>query len=259
MGSIPGYFEWDDDTLMPGRRKEGGLHQNLFDADGNLRGHARFVPKEDFDNGIFDVTDQVYVPTEERRLSPEQQELAEFIGEVLAQLLENGIELAKPHVRQWWQDSVRPFVGRQREKLARLRPGQGSRAEASQPESEVPEGNPQVTSPGSDIVASSGLKMARAEAQARYLAAMAAEAFSREQLSLVRSAEIVEADNVDESELLIGQLSPEQVRGLLVRMISNPRLLCDDSLADLASALSAISVENPEVGVGAETSDRWSS
>jgi hypothetical protein len=47
MGRIRGHYEWDDDDLTPGRKKEGGLHQNLFDADGHLKGNARFVPEDD--------------------------------------------------------------------------------------------------------------------------------------------------------------------------------------------------------------------
>ena len=31
-----GIYEWDDDELTPGRKKEGGWSQNLFDPDGHL-------------------------------------------------------------------------------------------------------------------------------------------------------------------------------------------------------------------------------
>jgi hypothetical protein len=37
MGRIKGHYEWDDDDLAPGHKKEGGLHQNLFDSDGKLK------------------------------------------------------------------------------------------------------------------------------------------------------------------------------------------------------------------------------
>jgi hypothetical protein len=37
MGRIKGHYEWDDDDLTPGHKKEGGLHQNLFDSEGNPR------------------------------------------------------------------------------------------------------------------------------------------------------------------------------------------------------------------------------
>ena len=50
MGRIPGYYEWDDDDLTPGRKKEGGLHQNLFDADGILKGSAQFIPADEVDS-----------------------------------------------------------------------------------------------------------------------------------------------------------------------------------------------------------------
>lgn len=34
MVSIDGRYVYDDDDLTPGTKKEGGLHQNLFDKDG---------------------------------------------------------------------------------------------------------------------------------------------------------------------------------------------------------------------------------
>ena len=43
MGRIKGHYEWDDDNLTPGRKKEGGLHQNLY-RDGELKDSARFTP-----------------------------------------------------------------------------------------------------------------------------------------------------------------------------------------------------------------------
>lgn len=85
MNRIPGYYEWDDGDLTPGRKKEGGLHQNLFDAEGHLKGSARFIPADDV---VPDptyvteyVTERVYVPTYERRLSPEEEEFIELISE----------------------------------------------------------------------------------------------------------------------------------------------------------------------------------
>ncbi len=59
VGRIPGYYEWDDDDLTPGRKKEGGLHQNLFDADGSLKGSARFVPSDEVDRDPVYVTEYV--------------------------------------------------------------------------------------------------------------------------------------------------------------------------------------------------------
>ncbi len=46
MASIKRRYEYDDDDLTPGK-KEGGLHQNLFDSEGNLKGSASFIPDEE--------------------------------------------------------------------------------------------------------------------------------------------------------------------------------------------------------------------
>jgi hypothetical protein len=62
MGRIRGHYEWDDDNLSPGRNKGGGLHQNLFDADGKLKGSARFVPDSGSESEPLIVTETVYVP-----------------------------------------------------------------------------------------------------------------------------------------------------------------------------------------------------
>ena len=37
MARIRGHYEWDDDDLVPGQKKEGGLHQSLYDSEGNLK------------------------------------------------------------------------------------------------------------------------------------------------------------------------------------------------------------------------------
>ena len=240
MGRIPGYYEWDDDDLTPGRKKEGGLHQNLFDADGSLKGSARFVPSDEVDRDPVYVTERVYVPAEERRLTPEQQELADLISEVLLAFMAKGIERAKPHVKRWWTESVRPFVGEQRARLSQRRPRPSLKADRALLESEnLPDSSDQV--PAESAVAVSRPKMSSAEAQARYLAAMAARAFSEEQLRMVRSADIIDAQNVAEVEARIAELPPSEVRELMSRMVTDPSMLGEETLAELASVLARVS------------------
>ena len=79
MPRIHGTYEYDDDDLTPGNKKEGGLHQNLFDSEGNLKGSARFIPDdeaaEDESESVFiyhmvDVYDQ----EAERRLARQKAE-----------------------------------------------------------------------------------------------------------------------------------------------------------------------------------------
>lgn len=240
---IPGYYEWDDDDLTPGRKKEGGLHQNLFDADGCLKGSARFVPADEVDSDpayvTEYVTEHVYVRAEERRLTPEQQELADLISEVLIVFMDKGIERAKPHVKKWWTESVRPFVGKQRARLPKLRPKRPSKADRASLESDrLP-----VDSDQSSVeiaVAVPRPKMSSAEAQARYLAAMAARAFSEEQMRMVRSADILDVENIAEVESKIVELPPSEVRELMSRMVTDPSMLGEETLAELASVLARV-------------------
>lgn len=244
VGRIPGYYEWDDDDLTPGRKKEGGLHQNLFDADGSLKGSARFVPADEVDpDPVYVteyVTERVYVPAEERRLTPEQQELADLISEVLLAFMAKGIERAKPHVKKWWMESVRPFVGEQRARLSQRRPRRPLKADRALLESDhLPDSSDQV--PAESAVAASRPKMSSAEAQARYLAAMAARAFSEEQLRMVRGADIIDAQNVAEVEARIAELPPSEVRELMSRMVTDPSMLGEETLAELASVLARVS------------------
>ncbi len=243
VGRIPGYYEWDDDDLTPGRKKEGGLHQNLFDADGSLKGSARFVPAEEVDpDPVYVteyVTEHVYVPAEERRLTPEQQELADLISEVLIAFMAKGIERAKPHVKKWWTESVRPFVGEQRVRLSQLRPKRPLKADRVSLESDrLPVDSDQ--SSAEIAVAVPRPKMSSAEAQARYLAAMAARAFSEEQMRMVRSADILDVENIAEIESKIAELPPSEVRELMSRMVTDPSMLGEETLAELASVLARV-------------------
>lgn len=44
MPEIEGRLVWDDDNLRPGKKKEGGLHSNLYDEEGDLQSSATFFP-----------------------------------------------------------------------------------------------------------------------------------------------------------------------------------------------------------------------
>jgi len=98
MGRIKGHYEWDDDRLTPGQKKEGGLHQNLFDSEGNLKGSARFIPDLEGEPEPVVVTETVYVPVEQRRRSPEQVALEQAIAELIVHYLDRGIAKVQPLV-----------------------------------------------------------------------------------------------------------------------------------------------------------------
>ena len=79
--------------------------------------------------------------------------------------------------------------------------------------------------------------MSRAEAQARYLAALAARVYSDKQMRLVSSAIIVDGDGLAELERSLAELPPDQIKALIAAMVASPSLLGEDTLAELASVL----------------------
>lgn len=244
MGRIPGYYEWDDDGLTPGRKKEGGLHQNLFDADGNLKGSARFVPTDVNEPEQFVVTETVYVPVEERRRTREQEELENAISDLLTALVLVGIEKAKPHVEQWWRETLRPFVSNQ---WSRVRgPRRGVRPTELETTSTKKDSAADTSAQDILVAPSDRPKMSSAEAQARLLAAIAAQAYSDEQMRLVSSAEIVDADDLGEIHAALAQLPPEVVAGLIKKMVTNPSMFDEETLAELASVLARTASSTPD-------------
>lgn len=234
MGRIGGHYEWDDDDLTPGRKKEGGLHQNLFDSEGNLKGSARFIPDDERDREPLVVTETVYIPVEQRRRSREQEEFDEAIAALVSHLIDRGIARAKPVAEQWWRETVRPAIDSRRAKLSERRARRQAHKNGTIVAGEVVE-------PAQDVVPApqeeNRPNMSSAEAQARYLAALAARAYSDEQMRLVTNANIVDAADIAELKRSLAELPAEQVKGLLEAMATNPSLLTEETLAELASLL----------------------
>lgn len=231
MGRIRGHYEWDNDDLAPGRKREGGLHQNLYDSKGNLRGSARFVPSKGDETDPRVVTETVYVPIEQRRRTQEGEALQQAISELVSHLLDRGIARAKPFVEQWWRETARPTIDLQRAKIpkrrsSRTRTTGAAEAIVVEPSQELQEAEEERRP-----------NMSSAEAQARYLAALAAQAYSDEQMRLVTSANIVDGEGFAESMRSLADLPPDQVRNLIEAMATNPSMLGDETLAQLASVL----------------------
>lgn len=70
MARIRGHYEWEDDDLTPGQKREGGLHQNLYDRDGKLKGNARFVPDLSDEPVVVDLV--TTMATDPRMLADDQ-------------------------------------------------------------------------------------------------------------------------------------------------------------------------------------------
>lgn len=226
-----GYFEWDDASLTPGQRSEGGLHQNLYDDDGVLQGHARFIPDDDLDLDD-EVSSTSYIPTEQRWEYDDDFDLADVVAAVVAA----GVIYATPHLKRWWTQSAQPFLSTHVNKITdwwrRDKSAVDGQAKevAEVEESSVPSHD--LDEPGDRPAMSS------AEAQARLLAAMAAHTYCQEQLRLVEQACIVDAEGVAEVRQRLSGLSQKKLGAIIEQMVRDPALLQDSSLANLASLLS---------------------
>ncbi|MDK7142904.1 hypothetical protein QP405_03385 [Gleimia europaea] len=233
MGRQAGYYEWDDDSLTPGMKKEGGWSQNLFDEDGRLKANARFVPTdEDFEFSSGYVTDTMYISSGERQLREEDKELARLLALAVSNLIGIGIERAKPHVKRWWNETAWPSIKETASKISRPRP----RLKAAEVLAEAKKdtvSSDQVV----EVSDEERMEMSPAEAQARLIAAAAARAYSDQQMRLVTNANIVDANGVDDIRRQLAQLPQEQLAALIEHMMLNPAALEEESLANLASLL----------------------
>lgn len=75
-------------------------------------------------------------------------------------------------------------------------------------------------------------EMSSAEAQSRLIAALAARAYSEQQMNMVSTAKIIDADSLDHVKRSLAQLPQENLVALINHMIDNPAALEDESLAN---------------------------
>lgn len=235
MGRIRGHYEWDDDDLTPGKKREGGLHQNLFDSDGNLKGNARFVPDgEDESSETTYVTETVYIHVEERRRSELEENIQELVRVAVDRLIDRGVEWAQPRISDWWHERAKPYAAAKRDNLRNKRAGRGKTSPTEVLNTDEPSAS---ESPLSLSVRPQRPKMSEAEAKARMLAAVAARAFSEEQLRMVADADIIGGLDPAALERSLAELPAEELRVLLLAMATDPRMLTEESLANLASII----------------------
>ena len=244
MARIRGHYEWEDDDLTPGQKREGGLHQNLYDREGKLKGNARFVP--DLSDEPVVVTETVYLTIEERRRTPEDEALEEAVRKLVLLGLHYGIAVARPAVERWWAETARPALEARRTSRRERRSRRASRKHAVEAKG-VGDSSRGVENLDPDRPA-----MSRAEAQARYLAALAARAYSDEQMRLIAAAEIVDSGDAAALRSSLAELPADQVADLVTTMATDPRMLADDQLAQLASTLAHATLEGPPRDVAHE-------
>ena len=238
MARQAGYYEWDDD-LTPGKKKEGGWHQNLYDTEGRLKGNARFVPVDEDQEDPIIVTETVYVPAEER-LSKTQEIVADIISSVIVKLIEDGVQVAKPHVQRWWNETAVPFA---KAKAKNWKHRRSSRHAEKAPQGVEEIVIDDVTSSSEESSSISILQaderptMSSAEAQARLLAAVAARAYSDEQLRMVSDSQIIDTEDSDTIRSTLSQIPREHLIAVIEHMTRHPHLLEESNLVNLASLI----------------------
>ena len=249
MARQAGYYEWDDD-LTPGKKKEGGWHQNLYDTEGRLKGNARFVPVDEDQEDPIIVTETVYVPAEER-LSKTQEIVADIISSVIVKLIEDGVQVAKPHVQRWWNETAVPFA---KAKAKNWKHRRSSRHAEKAPQGVEEIVIDDVTSSSEESSSISILQaderptMSSAEAQARLLAAVAARAYSDEQLRMVSDSQIIDTEDSDTIRSTLSQIPREHLIAVIEHMTRHPHLLEESNLANLASIIGRVNqVDNVPV------------
>ena len=245
MARQAGYYEWNED-LTPGKKKEGGWHQNLYDTEGRLKGSARFVPVDDDQEDPIVVTETMYVPANER-LSKTQEMVTDIIASVIVKLIEDGAKAATPRVKRWWNETAVPFAKEKTNGWKRRHTAHHSEKKPQSVEGIVIDDVASSTEESSSAMimpTDERPVMSSAEAQARLLAAVAARTYSDEQLRMVSGSQIIDVENVATVQSALAQVPREHLVELIKYMTRNPRLLEESSLANLASLIGI--VDQPE-------------
>ena len=258
MGQQRGTYYWDDDSLSPGNRADGSWSQNLFDEDGNLRAHARFVPdpesSNDGDCSYSPYDDPPMFMSSETRWESDDEydteagddaadQLAEALIFLIGAAAIAGVTYAAPRIKKWAEGTAFPFI---KGTLSKVRLPWGKKQDGDP----APEGTDAASSTLATIghggaqathtplqIEPKRQKMSNAEAQARLMAAAAARLFAEEQTRLVSRSDIVDAADMDELRAQIAMHPREKLETLLQHLAHNPRLLEDTSLAQLAAIM----------------------
>jgi hypothetical protein len=214
MPNMNGRLEWDDDDLTPGKKREGGLHGNLYDRQGTLRGGARFIPDDGAEAEPEVVIHHVYHDVAPAAKTREQEELEQAVRELAYQLLGAALTRLKPHAKRIWNERAKPAIQSKADKVRSRRRDRRADAALAPPEGSPPE----------VVTAFEGYKadMSGAEARTRYVLALAARAFSDEQLRIVANANIVDDANFVALKQTMSELSSEQVATIIEALVANP-------------------------------------
>lgn len=236
-------YEWDDDSLTPGLRKEGGWHQNLYDSDGHLKDHARFIPTGnnndygdgDYSEDDYSITNHVH---EEKHQSSEADDAFIKISVPLIVVVVSaccGAILAMPPVKRFLKEKVKSFF---RSKVKDQQHSIHHDLEAILiAAEEATDSKVSSENPSTDIViAKKQQTMSIDEAKARLILAAMGRAYSDEQLQMVINSHTIDTDELEAvwSELM------QLPRAELVSIFENMARDSQISEADLTVLLKQI-------------------
>ncbi|WP_405959789.1 hypothetical protein OG235_46145 [Streptomyces sp. NBC_00024] len=242
MVRIPGFLEYPE-NLTPGKSKKGGPHRNLYDSQGRLAGHSDFIPGGGIEAGS--LTGSEYRSTSRTKERDEFTEaIREEIYDLLAHIIVDVAIAATPRVKRWLDDQVLPAIKSRWNKMPRRNRPAATRETDSRPATaEAPTviEATAVDSPQELVVAldENRVTMSSAEARARFLLALAARAFSEEQLRILSNAHVEDDDDDGFVELkhAVDELTPRQAANIVKTLEVNPLLLDGEALTELMKAL----------------------
>lgn len=219
MPREPGYLEWDDENLTPGRAKEGGRSPNLFDSDGNLKGQARFIPADydDFFGEDYSITNHVHTA------------VAALGGAAAYQ----GVVLAMPHIKRFLKEKVKPIFGPkakgQKEQQHSVHHNLEALLVAAE---EATDSKVSSENPSTDIViAKEQPTMPIDEAIARLILAKKARDYSDEQLQRVINSHTIDADELETVCSALMRLPRAELVSIFENMAHNSQKSEDDLTA----------------------------
>jgi hypothetical protein len=228
--------EWEDGAdLSQSRKKPGGYSPLTRDENNNL-GHVTLHDVDEDDGETDPEPVYVYVTDEDGSDGQAEEE-----GSLLAALAVLGVvvaaQKAAPHLKRWWHGQAVPYLKKSRDELRENRRSRGRVADA-----ESTALAPSVSREQSQEVLAAlddyRSNMSSAEAQERFVAAVAARLFSDEQLRMLRSARIDDAEPASAVASALETLTPEQLAESIALMIeSKSSAPHDEVLAELKTIL----------------------
>lgn len=220
MVKIHGYFEYDDESLTPGRSEDGGLSQLLFDSEGKLSDHASFHPKDpdDEDDYSYDSTS----PSGDSDSHADARIAALLILAVIGAAAGGYVLIRKatPHVQRMINERALPAVRSFWKKVQ----GQGGGAEevyvgeTSVIVAQTPLAHENEAAPGTGVAVAKP-QMSPEEWYARFRAMFEARRFADEQWRLLSSVQVADDKAIAELQREMGRNRPRAVMRQVTLML----------------------------------------